>query len=743
MWGELSRQSKAPFVNRLLDIKRLPVPRLMPMIFFCLGLMYIYASPNFESPDSIYHIGVIKWIAEHDGALPVQSPDHEHLYEQEGSQPPLYYLLMTPIWLSMDTADFDEFYYRNPLVNLGHHWRLGNRNLVFYKQPYPPDLSGTSLAIYVMRLVTLGMATVAIAAVYQSARAIRPDSVGFAVLTTGFVAFNPQFLFISTSVSNDNLAAMLGALITWQLIVTLRDGFQTRRSLLLATLIALMTLAKLSAMAYVAIVALAGIWLALSRRDLRGLVILGGAMLVFWLLIASWWYWRNLMLYQELFGTQMMIANFGGRSTTIPRLLADEFEGFRRSYWGLFGWFTNLTSELHYVAMDVLTALGLAGLLAYLWKNRKQAFEFTVCCVLVAIVSVGLAMVIWFTLQTTASQGRLVFPYSAAISLLLAMGLSALRIPAGMIALPMFLHAVIVPFLYIVPHYDHPPRVEELPESAVRTYARWQDITLIAHEAPAPQRWTAGDDIPITFYWRPLAPSEVPLALFISLIDGERAIATIDTFPGWGTLPTTWWQPDVIYRDDYMLEIPESASGFSTVQLQIGWYAFPHGRNIRPILEDGAQAPTYTVPVGAFVGESPGDIAPADAIAMDALFGDSIKLRAYRFSGGNTLDLYWEVRQALSGDWRVLAIVFTEAFQPGKAFEILMQADKAPDVPLGYLQEGEWLRTSHSFAVPVELEEEHPIYVAWYSFDTGERLAVPYAENMLKLPAFAFFAAQE
>jgi len=739
MSGDFARQTEALFVNRLKGITGLPFQWLLPLIFFCLGLIYLYASPNFESPDSIYHLGVIKWIAEHDGALPVQSPDHNHLYEQEGSQPPLYYLLMTPIWLRLDTEDFDEVYYQNPMVNLGHPSRLGNRNLIFYKQPYPPNLTGTSLAIYVIRLVTLGMATVTIAAVYQSARAIRPDSVGFPILATSFVAFNPQFLFISTSVSNDNLAAMLGALITWQLLVMLREGFQTRRSLLLAALIALMTLAKLSAMAFVAIVALAGIWLALRKRDLRGLVILGGSMLVFWLVIASWWYWRNLMLYQELFGTRMMIANFGGRSTTIPRLLVEEFEGFRRSYWGVFGWFNNLTSEYHYVAMDALTALAVGGLVVYLLKNRKKSYELTVCCVLGAIVSVGMAMIIWYTLQTTASQGRLIFPYSAAISLLLALGLTALRIPAGLIALPMFVFAAIVPFVYIAPHYDHPPRVENLPETAVRTFAQWDDIRLIGHELPDLQRWSAGDEIPITLYWHPLAQSDAPHALYISLLNARgKAIVTIDTFPGWGTLPTTWWKADAIYRDEYILQIPDNAKGFSIVQLQIGWYAFPNGSDIQPILENGATASTYFIPVGAFVGESHSEIAPEGATTTDTLFGDSISLDAFRFLRGDTLELYWRLRKPLSGDWRVLAIVFAEEFQLGQAFEVLMQADSVPKVPLVYLDKGQTLRTTHTFEVPENLEDEYPIYVAWYNFDTGERLAIPYPENMLELPAFTF-----
>ena len=737
-----TRQAEALFVNRLKGITELPFQWLLPLIFFCLGLVYLYASPNFESPDSIYHIAVIKWIAEHDGALPVQSPDHNHLYKQEASQPPLYYLLMTPIWLSVDTEDFDEVYYRNPLVNIGHPWRLGNRNLVFYKQPYPPNLTGTSLAIYAIRLVTLGMATVTTAAVYQSARAIRPDSVGFPILATSFVAFNPQFLFISTSVNNDNLVTMLGSLITWQLLVMLRDGFQSKRSILLTILIALATLAKLSGMAFVLTVALSGVWLAWRKRELRGLVILGGSMLLFWLVIASWWFWRNLMLYQELFGTQMMIANFGRRTITIPQLIVEEFEGFRHSYWAVFGWFNNLTNEYHYVAMDALTALAVAGLVLYLLKNRKKSYELTVCCVLGAIVSVGMAMVVWYSLQTTASQGRLIFPYSAAISLLLALGLTALRIPAGLIAVPMFAFAVIVPFVYIIPHYDQPPRVENLPESAVRTFAQWGDITLIGHEVPDLQRWSAGDEIPITLYWYPLAQSDVPHALFISLLNARgEAITTIDTFPGWGTLPTTWWQADTIYRDQYILQIPDNARGFSTVQLQIGWYAFPNGNDISPILENGKTASTYFIPVGAFVAASHSEISPEAATRTDILFGDSISLDAFHFARGDILELYWQLRKPLSGDWRVLAIVFAEEFQLSQTFEILMQADTAPKVPLGYLDVGQTLRTTHTFEVPENLEEELPIYVAWYNFDTGERLAIPWAENMLKLPAFTFASA--
>ena len=46
-------------------------------------------------------------------------------------------------------------------------------------------------------------------------------------------------------------------------------------------------------------------------------------------------------------------------------------------------------------------------------------------------------MLFWWSLQTWASTGRLLFPYITSISLLLALGVSAWRIPPLLIAAPL------------------------------------------------------------------------------------------------------------------------------------------------------------------------------------------------------------------------------------------------------------------------------------------------------------------
>ena len=719
--------------------KRWPFGWLMPLAFFGVGLLYIYAAPHFEASDNIQHIGVIYWLRER-GELPVQSAEHERMYGQQASQPPLYYLLMSTVFSVFDTSDRDEYFRPNPLAIAGVPARLGNRNLAHYRQPYPPDLNGTSLALYVIRLFSLGMSTVTVAAVYQAARTIMPERVGFALIATGLTAFNPQFIFIGASVSNDSLVTMLSSLVAWQTLAMLRAGFDTRRSLLLALLAPLAILAKLSGFAALLGVGAAAIWLVYKTGDRRGFFILALSMLLGILLITGWWFLRNLTLYGEVVGTATMLEFFGRRSTTLPRLFLEEFEGLRVSYWGLFGAFSIYAHRIFYSAMDLLSLISLAGLPLFLFKMRRNSFILSAVAVLGIMLIAGAATLTWWSLQTTASTGRLLFPVISSISALLAMGLFALRIPAILICLPLFAYATAVPFLHIYPNYDHPPQVDALPAATIETEARWGDIELIGYEIPPPRRWAPADEIPITLYWRPLKQSEEPLALFISLVDADgTAIATIDSFPGWGTLPTTWWAPGKIYRDDYIIQIPAEATGFTQVQAHIGWYPFPDGADIQPIRGDGAAPDAFTLPLGAFIGGDGAPVLDADATEADTVFGEAIKLLAFRFDSGRLLELQWELQGKLSGDWRVFVHALAEPGPADTAREIALQKDSSPAVPLDYLAIGEAFITRHDFDLPAGYRKSHEIYIGWYNDDIIARLEIPQEDNMLLIGEFDFY----
>src|ERR1043165_10006760 len=75
-------------------------------VFVILSLIYCWATPPLEASDELWHFGMINYIAD-TGQLPVQHPGVKTAYEQEGSQPPLYYLIGALLVKGIDRSDFD------------------------------------------------------------------------------------------------------------------------------------------------------------------------------------------------------------------------------------------------------------------------------------------------------------------------------------------------------------------------------------------------------------------------------------------------------------------------------------------------------------------------------------------------------------------------------------------------------------------------------------------------------------
>src|SRR5436190_5339423 len=81
-------------------------------LFFVLCLIYSWATPIFEASDEISHFAVIDYVATtHE--LPVQVIGKKTAWEQEGSQPPLYYLSSAVLVSPIDRSDIDSLRQRN------------------------------------------------------------------------------------------------------------------------------------------------------------------------------------------------------------------------------------------------------------------------------------------------------------------------------------------------------------------------------------------------------------------------------------------------------------------------------------------------------------------------------------------------------------------------------------------------------------------------------------------------------
>ena len=169
-------------------------------LFVALSILYNVYTPVFESPDELQHTAFVAWLDDH-GSLPVVTKEQPGPWEQEGTQPPLYYWLAAALtgWQPHNAAD--SLADVNPHAGgIGDPKRPDNKNRVIHdpaKESWP--YHGTVLFVHLLRLVSTLIGVGTLLAIYRLGRTVFPDRPGIALGMAGLVAFIPQFLFLSAS----------------------------------------------------------------------------------------------------------------------------------------------------------------------------------------------------------------------------------------------------------------------------------------------------------------------------------------------------------------------------------------------------------------------------------------------------------------------------------------------------------------------------------------------------------------
>jgi hypothetical protein len=607
----------------------------------------------------------------------------------------------------------------------------------------------------------------------------------FPLIVTLWVAAIPQFAFISASCSNDSLIiAASAATVYWLarlLVKPTEQPIQLGEWLLLGVLLGIAALSKLQGLGLVALAGLVLLRLAWHRQNWRLLfhAVLPVALPA--LLIAGWWYGRNILLYGDLFGISHLLSNNGLRTEALSwGGLWGELRGLRYSFWGLFGWFNLLLPNWIYSVLDGVTLVALLGLVARPLlpvnpQNRSKDFSLSqvvktevftpksatpirLIALLWTLLS-ALLLAYWIS-QATGSQGRLLFPAIGVIIYLLVDGLQgwAQFLPSRLQPLLwlgpplLLLGSSFFALLVLFPSaYAAPTALATLPADIARIGMHYRgstqptdEIRLLGLAVPT-ARYRPGERVPVTLYLQTDQPIQEDYQLFIQLLnEAGREVGNLTSHPGWGRNPTSLWQPGAIYADRYPVLIDQPIDNRSPLlaKVYVGFVnpateqsgrfpikAFDRDGNevSEPFLGNVAISP-LTQPAVAELAQ-----AETETFAIGTQFGTVIQLSALTLplapdlarSEPFTVTLVWDVIGQPATDYTAFVHFIDGVGERATGF------DQAPALrfPTRYWRSGDRI-VSH-FAVPMPATpsanglDGYAVWVGLYEAGSGGAVRLP------------------
>lgn len=720
------------------------------LVYAVLGIMYLLVTPPLESSDEYKHYPVVQFIAT-EGQLPVLNPEDPGRWLQEGVQPPLYYLLMAGLTAWIDTSDLPEVHQINKHAFVGNPNQIGNKNLLLHqpeKEQFPGQ--GTVLAVYLIRLASLGLglATVWLTAVLG--QLLFSDQVG--LLAAALTAFNPMFLFVSAAVNNDSLAILLGHLSLLLMVHLWQQppdpGQKWQRYVSLGVVLGLGILTKLSLGGLLGLTGLMLLWLAWREKRWQLFWVGGPLILIAAVLVSGWWFWRNWSLYQDLTGLNVFIAVQGTRAEPIGWTdWNSEFGTFFRSYWGLFGGVNIAAPPAFYWILNSFFVVGFVG---WVRQRTKQARQSSGSWLIAAWIVILFGLLIRWNIISPAFQGRLIFPVLGGINILWAVGLLGwipqnwrhlvVLATGGALALV----ATVLALKVIYPIYLFPKPVTAVPIQAqidpITFSTAAGSIQLVGVEMAPEQTTLPGgtEPVAITLYWQLVEPLDTNLVSGIHLLGRNiQSVGQVDRYPASGQIPTSQWQTGQIWQDVYNIYVNKDA--MAPTQLRISVNLYDPDETAETAVTNSAGQPLSLVLVGPPVRLTTEAPAPQPKETQTAVFQEGIQLAGYTI----------EPNTPHPGDTITLTLLWQATAQPGQAYTIfvhlvdaagtqLATGDAPPvqgDFPTNFWRARDWVDDVHSLQIPSYLTPgAYRILVGLYDPVSGARLHLSEGGDSVTIP---------
>jgi 4-amino-4-deoxy-L-arabinose transferase-like glycosyltransferase len=385
-------------------------------VYVVIGVLYAALTPTWQVPDEPAHYNYVRALAE-GRTIPVIEPgDYDQAYirrltterfplelsieplEYEDHQPPLYYLLATPIYLLFGGA------------------------------------------VLPLRLLSVLFGAGLLVVAFGTVRTVFPSRPELALMVAAFVAFIPQHVAMTAGVENDALAELVLGGTLWALAVYVGGGGGRERpwpvGLLLATV--LLTKATVYFVAGVAVLAVAMRW----RQERRTWQWAAGQLAWIFVpavLLSAPWFIRNGLTYGWLdplgLGQHNQVVE--GQMRTSEYLALEGWAAYWRrawsftfqSFWGQFGWMAVVLPARIYQALLLLSALSGIGFSWWLLDRRRPRLtpaQRAGLALFLATTFLTLLEYLGYNLTFVQHQGRYLFPALIPIGTAVALGLDTL-----------------------------------------------------------------------------------------------------------------------------------------------------------------------------------------------------------------------------------------------------------------------------------------------------------------------------
>ncbi len=730
---------------------------LLLLLYLTAATRYLTTVPPLEGFDAVAHMNAINFWR-HEERLPtIDLTTNEFSYELL-TQPPLYYATaaVASRWLPYADAHVHVQASANRYFP-----GLSNRQSI----DLPTLPQPVARAMLVARLISLLGGFVTVATTWLWIAAALPTRRWLPTAVAAVVAFNPLFLFVSTSITNDAWAAAGTVSVIWLMTVAAARQARVGATLLSWTWLFTGAVAGLAALTKYSglLVAVPALVILVQYRlyshwrrfgQIAGLLLLGAA------LTAGSWYGRNLLLYGELVPLRTMSEVI----TTLQRptllswaevwaLLPFLFH----TYWGLF--LATFAPARLLETMQWAVVLAGGGLLVGGWRHRRHWLRFgrgpdgdpvvgsrvapaqsrLIWLALIWLALTLLSMINYMRLIAYGEQARFLLPAAPALGLLLVLGWQG-WVPRRfggawqLLLLPLGMLVALWPLSTLQRAYALPPVVTpaaiERPVDA--TFAAGPMVA--GYSLPDGLVLVPGKPLPIVLYFTAAAPLQDDYTLFLHLVDDEdRLLYQYDGVPFAGRHPLRQWQPGKLFADTYALAPTTPVLTDTLGTLVVGFYRYERPTERLPVhTATGAllgdrlildQLRVLANPPHLYTVEEADNRKASGAGVADgalATWTGGIELVAAAVDAGPAdryqVELTWRTHTLLATDYTVF-IQFLDA-----RGEIVAQLDQQPrqgQAPTSTWLVGEVITDRNMVAVPSAWDR---VIVGVYDARSGERV---------------------